>query len=457
MRTVTAIVFAAALASSFATAQGDPDYERVFDEKRAIQKGARVSIRHSMGSVDVQETNDKEVSIKANIEVRGDAAKDFGERIKIEVDANTHPMTIRTRYPDGQWQDLSYSVELRVRIPRGHPVDIANSFGAASIQGLHADVEAKTNNGDLSVRNVEGAMTLRGSFGAVELLDSKGEARVRGNNGAVRIKSHSGGKLEVKNGFGAVDVIKLTGDLEVEINNGRLEVKDVTGSVESRASFGAQRFEGIGGALEVTGQNSTVRVGHVGEGVLVESSFGAVRLDDVGGSVRFRGQNSAIEAREVKGSVEIHSRFGGVKLEAVGGVTIDAANGGVNIRDASGDVRIESSFGNIDVQGVDGDLHVDGHNANLKATGILLGQDRQIDCELQFGLISLTLPASFVLDAKTSFGSIRSQFELSGVRRDHNSERAACTVGNGEMKLTLRTQNGDIRLKRGKAAKKKVH
>jgi len=415
---------------------GTPDYEREMDETYAVLPGAAVVVRHSMGDVEVAAWEGEGIRVQARIEVKGDDAERFGGKIRIEIDAKDDPFTIRTEYPSGKWEDLSFGVSLKIEIPVGHSLDVKNSFGDIGVSAIRGAVAANVDCGDLEVRGVEGELTLQSSFGKVMLKDSRGKTTITGNCGAVDVEKLAAGDLHVNNKFGAVKVGGVAGGVDIDCANGEVSVERAASRVKTEGSFGELTFKEIGGPLVVSGKNSTVIASGVAGPVTIETSFGNISLRGVRGDCRIHGKNGSVSIEDVEGNVAVENLFGPVSVAGVGG-----------------SLRIESKNGSVDARVLSYGDEKGGKEAGEKA-----GKERKgnrIELISTFGLIDITLPdpPSFRLDASTSFGRIKSDFELSGLEKGLTSEKCSCRLGAGAAAIILRAANGDIRIRKAAAGK----
>jgi len=171
---------------------GDPDYTRDDDHSYSIEQEAAVKVSHSMGNLTVSAWQKDEVRVQARVEVKGDEAKEFGEKIFIEVDESDGQFNVMTRFPKGKWGKLSFAVTLDVRLPASHALTAFNSLGTTTIDGMLRDVTAKTSNGNLDVQHVRGNLTLTASLGNTTIRTCEGAVDVSGHSGNVEIEDVRG-------------------------------------------------------------------------------------------------------------------------------------------------------------------------------------------------------------------------------------------------------------------------
>ncbi len=149
------------------------EYTRNFDKTVPLAKGQSVRLEHHMGNVTVRTHGQAEVQIHATIRVSAsnDAeAKRFAEQVQIEVAPSGSALVIRTEYPKEEHggflglRYLSFSVDYEVIMPETAPLELRNSFGAVSIDGLKANADVTNSHGKLAFHNGRGTQRLENSL-----------------------------------------------------------------------------------------------------------------------------------------------------------------------------------------------------------------------------------------------------------------------------------------------------
>jgi hypothetical protein len=193
--------------------------------------------------------------------VKVDAVKYAGtkERLdeaRIEVEAGSDSISIRTRYPDhdhsfsGGWNDPA-GVEYTLTVPRAARLDeIKLINGPLDIHGVTAEVRASCINGQLTAEGLQGRVKLESINGRMEahfdrLSDSPVE--LSSVNGSVELTLPSDAKANleastisggIENDFGlGVRHHRFVGhDLRGELGGGgsRIHVSNVNGRIEIR-------------------------------------------------------------------------------------------------------------------------------------------------------------------------------------------------------------------------------
>ncbi len=435
---------------------GKADYERNVDETYPIAEGVPIEVLHSMGNLTITVWEKREVALKARIEVEGDDAEKFGSRIRIDATGEGKLFRIETVFPDGEWKDISYGVRLDLVIPADHHLKAENSFGSITATGPQAGIDVDASCGSLEIEGVRGAMKLAASFGQVSVRNSSGETVIKGNSGSVEVDNLFGGNLDISNNFGQVKVKDIAGDLTVRCGSGKISAKNVAGSVRSGGSFGKQDFENIGGSLEVSGENSPVEAEKIGGPAEIETTFGSVTLKGAGGGATLALCNGTARVSGIRGDVDIKNEFGSTDVKEVSGnCRIRTCNGGVDVEAIKGNLDVENAFGSVNAAGVGGSISAETSNGNIKASGLSYssgekGKGNGFTLESTFGLIEIALPdpPSFKLTASTTFGSIKSDFDLGHINKGMSSQKAKCVLGKGLAEIKLTTSNGGIKIKK---------
>jgi hypothetical protein len=466
------------------------EYTRTFDKTIPVHAGVRVLLEHKLGDVTIHTHASSDVIIHADIRVsaRGQQdAKAFADRIDILVDSSASVLSIRTRYPEQSnsflgMNNTSYSVRYDLTVPESTPLDVHNSFGAVSVSGVKASSNITNSHGDLIFRDGQGTQRLDNSFARIEVSNNVGDVTVEGSNGAVDVKdvngaisirnrfasvtvahaskgvrvvnsngavliTDSGGSGNVKNSFGEVRATTFHGDLTVNNSNGRVEATDVDGASELNTSFGEVRFSNIGHQLSVRSNNGKVEGSRVGGSVNVVNSFGQVTVRDVQGSAHIESGNSGVSISGIKEEARVKTSFGMVDAKDIGGLLIvENSNGGVKASNVKG-AQINTSFGAVVLDGVNGSIQVENQNGAVDATSTLQGGCQPITIRTSFSTVRVRLSsdASYKVEARTSFGKIRSDFPIN-VMGSMSSDQLNGTIGSGRCEMRLTDNNGAIEI-----------
>ncbi len=480
---IVALLFACA-------ALGRDEYTRTFDKTIPVHAGVRIMLEHKLGDITIHTHNSPEVVIHADIRVSArnqQDAKALADRIDILIDSSSSVLSIRTRYPERSesifGNNTSYSVRYDVTIPESSPLDLHNSFGAVSVTGVKAGSNITNSHGDLAFRDGQGTQRLENSFARIDVSNNAGDVTVEGSNGAVsardvngavgirnrfgdvtvsrvskgvrvvnsnggvQITDSGGSGSSVKNSFGDVRATTFHGDLTVNNSNGRVEATDVDGAAELNSSFGDVRFSNIGRQLSVRSNNGKVEGSRVGGPITVVNSFGQVTVRDIQGSAHVESGNSGVSISGVKEDARIKTSFGTVDASNIGGLLIvENSNGSVKASNVKG-AQVNTSFGGVMLDNVNGGIQVENQNGAVDAASTLQGACQPITIRTSFSAIRVRLAsdASYRVEARTSFGKIRSDFPIN-VMGSMSSDELSGTIGTGRCEMRLTDSNGAIEI-----------
>jgi DUF4097 and DUF4098 domain-containing protein YvlB len=120
----------------------------------------------------------------------------------------------------------------------------------------------------------------------------------------------------------------------------------------------------------------------------------------------------------------------------------------LRVTEAKGEVRVTTHSKNVDVSQVYGDTYVEDRDGNISVSP---AGNFNVDAKSTRGKgdIELTLPpgVSASISAFTHNGDILSDYDVN--LPEGESKKVALTLGGGGAKITLSTDVGDVRIKKG--------
>jgi putative adhesin len=149
------------------------------------------------------------------------------------------------------------------------------------------------------------------------------------------------------------------------------------------------------------------------------------------------------EARAASGN-------GKVRVSAGGAVRASSGNGEVNVERAGGPVRASSGNGRVTVATSRGPVNASSGNGDVEVSmDAIADLPDDMDLSSGNGTVTVTVPADFSgeLDASTGSGKFYSDFPLT-VRGRIDPQRVRATIGKGGRRLTMRSGNGDVELRK---------
>jgi DUF4097 and DUF4098 domain-containing protein YvlB len=213
--------------TKIAPLEGEADYTREFDQTDTISPKTNVAVVHTMGDLSVLAWDKKEIRVQARIEVEGDQAKEFGEKVRIEIKNEKDAYKITTRLPEGDWKDISCAVALDVRLPAANPLKTTSSFGTVSIRGMRSSCIVEAATGDVDILDVQGEITLTNSLGATSVKECAGTVNITGHSSNITVTDLEG-NLIIQNALGHVDVANVDGNIEASSTNGNIKAKGIS-------------------------------------------------------------------------------------------------------------------------------------------------------------------------------------------------------------------------------------
>ena len=469
------------------------EYSRTFDKAIPLSGGAHVYLEHSLGDIVVHTHAQPEVVIHADIRVsasNAEQAKNFADRVEIAIEPSSSELTIRTHYPDhgGSFsgiRNLSYYVRYDVTIPETAPLQVRNSFGKVSVAGVKANCSLLTSHGDLEFKDGRGTQRLEDSFAGVQVTNNTGDVTVEDSNGSVDVSdikgalsvrdrfanvtaanvskgvtiansngtvavTDSGGSGDIRNSFGNVTVRSFRGDLVVNNTNGRVEAIHVEGSAELNTTFGNVRFSDVSRQTSVRANNAAIEGDKIGGPLTVQDSFGSVTLSDVQGGVDVHSGNGSVSLTNIRGAANVRTSFATVEASNVGGLlTVENSNGAVKASNTRG-AQVRTSFAAAILDAISGPVQIEDQNGAVDAAISARGACQPVIIRTSFSPLRVRIDgeASYRVNARTSFGKIRTDFPLT-ISGSLSNDELNGTVGSGRCDMRPSNTNGTIEILKG--------
>jgi len=242
---IWAISLGALMVSAFtfsATAQVTEDFHRTVP----LSSNGRVSLENINGNVTITGWERKEVQIDAVKKAR-DQQK-LGEA-RIEVDASSDSVQIKTKYPEGHNNNNNpATVTYELHVPRNarlDHIDLVN--GSLEVSQVSGEIDAELVNGKTDIRDLSGRLNVSAVNGAIvasfRTLDNVKDIRLKSVNGAINLGLPSSPNADVSvstvNGGITTDYpLQVQGKfmghrLDGKLGSGgtRIEISNVNGAV----------------------------------------------------------------------------------------------------------------------------------------------------------------------------------------------------------------------------------
>jgi Toastrack DUF4097 len=236
--------------SLFAVAQGNASdkgrYTEEFHQTYPLAAGGRIELDNINGAVHITAWDQNQVKVDA---VKYAGTKERLDQAKIEVEAGSDFVSIRTKYPnhdqtfDGGRNDPA-GVEFTLTVPRMARLDeIKLINGSLDIHGVAAEVRASCINGHLTAEGLQGRVKLSTINGRLE----------------AHFERLANAPVELSSVNGNVELI-LPSDAKAE-----LEASTVSGGIDDEFGFHVRNHRFIGHDLrgQLGGGGTRIRVSNV--------------------------------------------------------------------------------------------------------------------------------------------------------------------------------------------------
>lgn len=282
------------------------------------------------------------------------------------------------------------------------------------------NVQARTQGGDITLREISGETFLKTSGGDLEI-------------------SSVSGKLTAKTSGGDVDLERSAGTLHLSTSGGDIEVRDFEGILDAHTSGGDVDVESGRGDVSVSTSGGDLTLVDI-QGLRIEgrTSGGDIEVEQIKGELAVNTSGGDIEVEDLDGGLEATTSGGDIDLVAIRG-PVDLATSGGDIRgqNMQGSIEAHTSAGTISIEKI--------WNRNL--------EDHSINLKSSFGDIELSLPDHFpatldiVVTGSRSSGAIDSHFPIT-ITSHENEVRGAARIGPGTFTIRLHTSQGTITIEK---------
>jgi DUF4097 and DUF4098 domain-containing protein YvlB len=368
----------------------------------------------------------------------------------IAASANDHWNDLRSHWGDdngdffnvlGRPQHDQDQQVLNTAVPANATIQIQNPRGSVSITA------GATQNVQVEAHQVAFA----DSDDEAKKIFAAEAADVRVSGGAVVVKSagHDQGRVDltvtvpksaavtVDAGRGDVTLAGLGAGATITAGHGDVRLSDIQGSVQVHFSADKGDFSAhqVTGDITADGRCSDVTLSEIKGKVAISGDiFGEVHMENLAGGVHLHTSITDVEFGDLPGDMTLNDED-------------------LHVTEAKGGVRLTTHSKNVDLAQITGDIFVDDRDGDITIEPAgNYGPNYSIDARNSSGHgdVVLTLPAnaSATVDARTRNGDIVSDFPLPSLG-DEDSKQAKLVVGSGQAKISLSTDVGDVRIKRG--------
>jgi hypothetical protein len=253
-RAAAGVAFIALSLPCIAVAQAKQD-DASFIWSKALPAGSTVSIKNADGSIEVRESPNDRVEVRAvkMATNRRGSVRD----VTFDVREVGNETTICPVYDGVSFceerrrsiRNIDVRVVFTVLIPRSMRLSLATGNGAIAIDRAGADVTASTGNGRVNVGETSGRVEVSTGNGDVQVEGARGRVNVSTGNGRVFVATSTGPvNVTTGNGDVTVRVRALQPDAPMSITTGSGAIRvtlpaDYNGQLDASTGNGSLRSE----------------------------------------------------------------------------------------------------------------------------------------------------------------------------------------------------------------------
>jgi DUF4097 and DUF4098 domain-containing protein YvlB len=346
----------------------------------------------------------------------------------------------------------------------GEHDDFFNMFGRPQHdqdqEVLNSTVPA---NAVIEIQNPRGDVSVTAGDGLTVQVEAHEVAYAESDNEAKKIFASEAAHVSVS---GSTVLVKSEGH-----DNGRLDLRVTvpkSAQVTTTASRGDVTAAGLGNGVTITAAHGDIHLSTITGTVQVHFSTdkGDFSAHQITGDVTADGRCNDLTLSEVKGKVTVSGDlFGTVHMENLSGpvhlhtsvtdmqfgelpgdMTLDPED--LRVTEAKGSVRVTTHSKNVELSQIYGDTYVEDRDGNISISpaGPFSVQATSSSGNAD---VEITLPpnASANVDGRTHNGDIVSDFPLT--INGEESKTVSGQIGAGNVKVTVSTAVGDVRIKKG--------
>ena len=237
--------------------------------------------------------------------------------------------------------------------------------------------------------------------------------------------------VQLTDNKGDIVISDLKGDQTLTAQRGDARVSNIEGVVRVHESGGSTEIRDVRGSVEVEGRGNDMALKNVSGTVTIEGDFsGAMRFEKIAQTLRYNSSRTTLNVQKLTGQLTMD----------MGSLDARGLEGPLEIATSDKDINLENFKYDVKVKDTNGDVHL------RTATP----PTRPIEIDLKKGDISLSLPAAstFMIDAVSRNGDVRSDFPGLTISRERNLPSIKGTYGKGGPLIRLSSTYGTIRVTR---------
>ncbi len=208
--------------------------EEVVERTVEFALGGRLTIVNVNGDISVNSWDRNEVKMKAVKRARAEseeAARSLLEMTTVLFDRTGLGIDIRTDAPKKPGRNRNVSVAYTVTVPKEIDLELKTINGTIEVKDISGAVDAKTTNGRIGLEGITGSIQAGTANGKIGLLEVLGPINAKTTNGSIRVAVGGSGEQQHE-----VRAATTNGGIEVTLPKGlnaNLKASTVNGKIKT--------------------------------------------------------------------------------------------------------------------------------------------------------------------------------------------------------------------------------
>ncbi len=192
--------------------------------------------------------------------------------------------------------------------------------------------------------------------------------------------------------------------------------------------------------VEVSTDDGDITIENINGDIDIKTDDGSVSLARIAGDIKVRSNDGSVNVQELNSDVN---------LQRTGWIDIQTDDGSVTMSRVVGDIKVRINDGSTKVQEVTGDVNIESDDGRIT---VVYSEDAGGVCNISLvtddATVDLTAPPNFSASAEiiTDDGSINTDLPIK-VTGKLGKSGIKGTIGTGEGRLYIKTDDGSIRIR----------
>jgi DUF4097 and DUF4098 domain-containing protein YvlB len=254
--------------------QTSPETKRL--PPQHLPAGAHVIIDTTRGDIVVHGIDGDELQVSAGESAAGDSESEAQSLLKNADLAIDHSGNAYTIYASKSGERGSISADFDVQLPKTASLAAHTSHGDISVSGMGADLDARSDSGDVEVRDAKANVNIGMNSGDARATGVGGNLRITGRANDIEVADAMGdvtldgtflGSASVRNAAKTVHYASPRADVTVSQMSGRLtidsddvEIAEAVGPVKIMSQNKDVKVENVAGRLDITNSHGDINI-----------------------------------------------------------------------------------------------------------------------------------------------------------------------------------------------------